>query len=151
MSTTRHSAPLTTLAAHSGSKSLAGTLREEVYQLILASGARGMIGDVVLDHFSGRVLKNGSINTRFSELEREGLIVRDGDTRPGKSGHQQLVMRAAEFASTAPRVSGRKLKRSGFLAGLMFAGKIAAESPDILVLKKRLREELIKAAKVAGR
>lgn len=149
--TIRALAPATTMAAHTGSRALASSLREEIYQLILASNTHGMIGDEVLEQFAGRGLKNGSINTRFSELERAGLIVRDGDTRPGKSGHAQLVMRAAEFASSSPASPAGKLKRSGFLAGLMFAGKIVAESPDMAALKARLRDELVKAANRARR
>lgn len=123
-------------------------LREEIHELIMAAGARGLIGDEVRSHFDGRGFKDGSINTRFSELERLGLICRLGDTRAGASGRQQLVLRDATFGvSLMSATSTAAIKRTGFLAGLMYAAKLATTSADMGELKLKLKGELIKAAR----
>jgi len=137
-------ASVTTLASFKSLKP--ENLREEVLELITAAGTRGVIGDEVRAHFDGRGLKDGSINTRFSELERAGLICRNGDTRAGGSGRQQLVLRDACFGTPLATSSLASMKRTGFLAGLMYAAKIVATSADLPTVKLKLKGELIKAA-----
>lgn len=122
-------------------------LRDEVLELIQAAGERGLIGDEVRSHFEGRGFKDGSINTRFSELERLGLICRNGDTRAGASGRQQLVLRCSTFGTTPTATSPAAHKRTGFLAGLMYTAKLATTSADMGELKLKLKGELIKAAR----
>lgn len=147
--TTRPMAPATTLAAYRALKS--EKLRDQILELIEAAGAEGLIGDDVREVFADSDVKDGSINTRFSELERAGLICRNGDTRPGASGRQQLILRSARFAApVAPsgtHPAAGKRRRSAFLAGLMYAAKMAATASDLPTLKSTLKHELLKAAK----
>lgn len=138
----------TTLAAFRSLKH--DSLREEVLDLIERAGERGLIGDEVRGHFAGRGFKDGSINTRFSELERAGAICRNGDTRAGASGRQQLVLRSAEFATKALGTPA-KHKRTGFLAGLIYAAKIVAKHPDLASVRAEIKAELIKASKPGRR
>lgn len=135
-------APATTLAAHKSAGTVAERLREQILALIAASGAHGVIGDEVRAAFPDTV-KDGSINTRFSELERAGLIVRNGDTRPGASGRQQLVLRSAEFGAT----SARRVRKTAFLAGLMYGAKLVAAAKDLDTAKAGLRSALLTTAK----
>lgn len=135
-------APATTLAAHKVAGSVAERLREQILTLIKGAGEFGMIGDEVRMAFPDTV-KDGSINTRFSELERKGLIVRNGDTRPGLSGRQQLVLRSAEFGTP----SAGRVRKSAFLAGLMYGAKLVSAAEDLKAARTALREALVKTAK----
>lgn len=72
-----------------------------------------------------------------------GLLVRNGDTRKGTSGRQQLVMRSAEFGTASARHSR---KRAAFLAGMMYAAKILAKSDSLDAAKGQIRTALIKTA-----
>jgi hypothetical protein len=143
--TLRAPAPSTTLAAFASLKGTA-SLREQILEVIEAAGADGLIGDEVRDLLLARNMKDGSLNTRYSELERAGLIVRMGDTRLAKTGRQQLVMRHAKFCTEAPARAAAKLKKTGFLAGLMYAARIVAKSDDLASAKRSLRSELLKVA-----
>lgn len=138
----RPPAHATTLAAHKTAGTVAERLREQILTLIAASGAHGIIGDEVRASFPDTV-KDGSINTRFSELERACLIVRNGDTRPGASGRQQLVLRSAEFGTA----SVGKVRKTAFLAGLMYGAKLVAASKDMEAARARLKAALLTTAK----
>jgi hypothetical protein len=130
---------------------MVGTLQEEVLQLLRSAGSAGLIGDEVRAKLLSLGMKDGSLNTRYSELERKGLIFRNGETRRATSGRMQMVMRAAEFAEGVPIVAaGIKPRRNPFLAGLMFAARLVAKSPDLKEARNSLRVELIKAARKSG-
>jgi len=58
--------------------------------------ADGCIQDDLLELFPA--LSYSTITARPSALERKGLIVRGPDTRAGKSGKQQFVMRKSKYA-----------------------------------------------------
>jgi hypothetical protein len=62
-----------------------------VYSAIFDYGSSGCISDELLDEFSH--YPYSSITARFSALERKGYITCGPDTRTGKSGRQQRVMR----------------------------------------------------------
>lgn len=136
-------APSTTLAAHSSLGALSESLRNRIAHLIEEAGEHGLIGDEVRAALADGATKDGSINTRFSELERAGVICRNGDTRPGASGREQLILRASRYATIMP-VARRK--RTAFLEGMIYATKIVKASEDLSVAKKKLKEALIKAA-----
>lgn len=122
-------------------------IREKVLEIIEAHGATGCITDDVISYFAGSDKTNtGRITGRFSELVKEGKVVRLGDTRVGVSGKKQLIMRATAHCPTAPAVKPAKAKRTGFLAGMMFAAKIAVKGTDLASVKKELQRELIKAS-----
>lgn len=138
--------PATSTAAH---RSLdLNELEQKVFDVIEAAGATGCISDEIRGTYPE--LSYSSITARFASLEKKGAIYRAGDTRSGKSGRQQLVMRLASFSASVPRVKPpappRKKKRSGFLAGLMYATKIIINEPDFHSAKRALRKELLKAA-----
>lgn len=139
----RPHAPSTTLSAHRSLGGLSELLRERILALIEASGERGVIGDEVREALAGSSIKDGSINTRFSELERQGLICRNGDCRPGASGRQQLVLRAGRFAVESPVL---KTKRTAFLEGMIYASKIVMKAEDLKVAKSQLKVALFKTA-----
>lgn len=141
----------TTRAAFKTIGPMVGTLQEEVLQLLRSAGSAGLIGDEVRAKLLSLGMKDGSLNTRYSELERKGLIFRNGETRRATSGRMQMVMRAAEFAEGVPIVAaGIKPRRNPFLAGLMFAARLVAKSPDLKEARNSLRVELIKAARKSG-
>ena len=75
-------------------------LEKIVLDCIEAFGAEGAIHDDVwntLLQLSGKRgcsvnLREGSITPRYAQLEKKGLIYRDGTTRKGGMGRSQLVM-----------------------------------------------------------
>lgn len=142
----------TTRAAY---RSLAvGTLREQILDIIEAAGPAGCIHDDVREVFSMSSTKDGTLNTRYSELERDSKIFRSGDTRPGKSGKEQLVMRHANYAaSLGVRLpTGRKITPGpgrGFRAGVKWLAEGlvkggATVHPDV---RQLLVEHLRKATR----
>jgi len=136
--------PATSTAAH---RSLDLTdLEQRVLDVIEAAGATGCISDEVRGTYPE--LSYSSVTARFASLENKGAIYRAGDTRSGKSGRQQLVMRMASYSSAVPKVNppAPTKKRSGFLKGLMYATKIIINEPDFVSAKKALRKELLKVA-----
>lgn len=132
----------TSIAAHKASRGLAEALREQILGQIQESGSSGLIWEDIRATFPETV-KDSSINARFSELERKGLIVRNGDTRPGASGRQQLVMRSAEFGVAMER----KVHKTAFLAGLMYGAKIVAAAKSLEEAKAKMRSALLTTAK----
>lgn len=138
-------AAATTLASFRSLK--AGPLRAQILSLIEGYGAAGCIGDQVRAEFSSTDIKDGSLNTRFSELENAGLIFRNGDTRAGASGKQQLVMRHAKFADEELVKRPPRKSRNPFLAGMIFATKTMLKAGDFASAKAALSIEIRKAAK----
>ncbi|MDY7537551.1 hypothetical protein RGU72_04700 [Undibacterium sp. 5I1] len=124
-------------------------MRDMVYEVIESYGASGCITDDVIAFFAKTDKTNtGRITGRFSELEKEKRIVRVGDTRSGISGKQQLVMRATVHAAGMKVMTPAKVARkTGFLAGMMFAARLVAKETDISVAKGALKRELLKVAK----
>lgn len=123
-------------------------LEERVLDVIEAGGAEGCISDELRLVLSD--LSYSSVTARFASLEEKGKIFRLGDTRPGSSGRQQKVMRVARYktaASSGVVTPIKKEKRTGFLAGMMFAAKLVVASSDLDSAKRALKSELIKAAK----
>lgn len=122
-------------------------LEQKVLDVIAAAGVNGCISDEVQAAYPH--LSYSSVTARFSSLEAKKLIYRAGDTRPGISGRHQQVMRLAEHEATVPKVRPPKLpkvRRSGFMKGLMYAARIVLKEPDLLSAKKALKKELLKAA-----
>lgn len=138
----RPAAPATTLSAHKTVGSVAEHVREHILAMLEVAGETGLIGDEVRAAFPDTV-KDGSINTRFSELERAGLIVRNGDTRPGASGRQQLVLRLARFGTP----SARKVRKTAFLAGLMYGAKLLARADSLENARQQMKHALIDTSK----
>jgi hypothetical protein len=122
-------------------------LEQLVLDVIEGAGATGCISDEIRGTYPD--LSYSSITARFAALEKKGAIYRAGDTRSGKSGRKQLVMRMASFSTAVPRSKpppAPKKKRSGFLKGLMYATRIVLNEPDLHSAKKALRKEIVKAA-----
>ena len=138
----------TSVTALSASRTRIATVKSQVLTIIESAGVHGCISDEIVKYFPSS-LKTGTINTRYSELEREGLIFRAGDTRPGKSGCQQTVWRSCAWkplvrATAAPKPK----KKTGFMAGLVYAAKIAMAadptfkgSPAAIALKAAIKNE----------
>jgi hypothetical protein len=73
-----------------------GKLEKMMFAAVCSYGRRGCIQDDLLrDH---DYLPYSSVTARPCALERKGLIVRGPDTRTGKSGKEQLVMRKSIYA-----------------------------------------------------
>ena len=122
-------------------------MRDRVYDVIESYGEHGCISDEVFTYFATITNTNtGRITGRYSELENDGRMIRLGDTRIGISGKQQLVMRATKFTPKAVKAS-KKVNKTGFLAGLMFAARILVAAESLASAKANLKRELIKAAK----
>lgn len=142
----------TSRAAYKTVGPMVSALQAEILDLLHLAGPKGMIADEVRAKLLSLSMKDGSLNTRYSELERKGLLFRNGETRKGTSGRMQMVMRAAEFAESVPIVApGLKPRRNPFLSGLMFAASLVAKSTDLKEARNSLRVELIKAARKTER
>lgn len=125
-------------------------LEEVVLEVIEGFGEDGCIYDQVQDALPH--LPN-SVSGRFLSLEKKGLIVRiEGDTRPGKTGNAQKVIRHVRFAKYAPPPPPPKSgPRNPFLKGLIHAAKVLMKSDPTFKgspAAKALRAEIAKAAKV---
>ncbi|MPQ56368.1 hypothetical protein [Duganella sp. FT27W] len=126
-------------------------LEQLMLDVIEATGATGCISDEVLACYPS--LSYSSVTARFSSLEKKGVIYRSGDTRPGDSGRAQQVMRSvahlAAIPVTVPRVRkvAGKVKRTGFMKGLIYAAELVSKAPDLATAKRQLKAALLKAAK----
>lgn len=135
----------TSLAAFKSFAPIATSLRSQVLEVISEFGADGCTGDQVREVLLGRNMKDGSLNTRYSELENAGQMFRKGDTRLAASGRQQLVMRHESFREGVfiPVV---KVRKNPFLAGFKRA-MVVARDADPLFKKSVIRLALIAEAK----
>lgn len=88
-----------------------------------------------------------SVSARLRDLRKDefgGFVVerrRRGMAAAGLWEYQLLPPGSAVTATPRP-----KIKRTGFLAGLMFAARIVIREPDLAAAKRALRKELLKAA-----
>lgn len=130
----------------SGTGGLASSMRDEIARIIEGAGVDGLIMDDIFDKFPPVYKQYSTISGRFSELENLSIIFRAGDTRAGKSGRQQKVMRHIKFATAVPMLPPKPPKKTGFMAGLMFATRIILKEPDLVSAKRALKTELLKAA-----
>lgn len=90
----RTDSPHTSVAAAYGVQT---TRREkQMFDAICRRGQDGCTADDLIDQFPN--LSYSTVTARPSALERKGLIVRGPDTRSGRSGRQQLVMRKSDRA-----------------------------------------------------
>ena len=124
-------------------------MRERVFEIIDSYGVDGCIADDVIEQFhKSETMNTSAITARFSELVRDERVIRCGDTRMGASGKQQLVMRSAAHATSFPAPKVRKVrKKTGFLAGMLYATKILIAASDLTEAKRVMKKELIKASK----
>lgn len=126
----------------------ASTIKARILLIIRGYGSIGCNYDQIKSHFAGEGLKDGTINTRFSELEREGLIFRRGDVLSGDSGHAQLVLRHSDFKNEqerqTPGLTASPRRRTGFLAGLEYASKLLQDSSDVAAARATLGNEIQK-------
>lgn len=140
----------TTRAAFTAIKPALSGIRAQVLELVDKAGVDGLIGDEVRAQLLAAGMKDGSLNTRYSELEKAGLIFRNGDTRLAATGRQQLVMRSMRFMGEVPVFAKpAKRRRNPFLSGLMHAAGVILEAGSYEAAKKALREEIVKAARRA--
>lgn len=142
--------PATSLAAFA-SLSI-GPLKEKIFNFIESAGERGVISDDVFKYLKSEGGKNdSSVTTRFSELERAGLIYRAGDTRTGDSGRQQMVMRSIEHIAAHPAVVSKEPAKSkvfmkGAYWGLRRAAKVLMTNsaikgtPEFIEILKEIKE-----------
>jgi hypothetical protein len=68
----------------------------QMFEAICSFGSDGCIADDLIRRFP--TLAYSTITARPSALERKGLICRGPDTRMGKSGSPQHVMRKSKYA-----------------------------------------------------
>ena len=126
------------------------TIKSRILWVIKTHGISGCNYDQIRIYFSGEGLKDGTINTRFSELEREGLIFRRGDVRNGGSGRAQQVLRHSDFKTEmecqTPISTAAPRRRAGFLAGLEYARKLLQDSSDVAAARATLGNEIQKLA-----
>lgn len=59
-------------------------LRDEILEAILSFGKDGCIGEQIRARYDNDLYRDSSLNARYSELERRGLIYRNGETGPGR-------------------------------------------------------------------
>ena len=79
-----------------------------VLSVLKEHGANGATHDQVINHleetklwkyYTAMMAREVSISPRYAQLERKGLIYRDGTTRKGSMGRNQLVMYFKEKTS----------------------------------------------------
>jgi hypothetical protein len=121
-------------------------LESKVIEVIECSGIDGCISDEIRVVYPS--LSYSSITARFASLEEKGEIFRNGETRPGKSGRQQKVMRHASFATAVLTTSSSKAKHGAFVRGMMVAAKIVLKAGDYGSAKAELAKELRARAKI---
>lgn len=90
----RRDSPQTSIDAAYGVNT--GKLEKMTFKTICDYGDRGCIQDDVLDAYP--YSPYSSITARFCALERKNLIVRGPDTRTGRAGEEQRVMRKSPYA-----------------------------------------------------
>lgn len=132
----------TSLAAY---RTLPVTDRERiVLDVIEAFGERGCIYDEVqaaLPHLPN------SVSGRFLSLERKGQMFRNGDTRPGKTGNEQQVMRHMKYASkfSIKPVSPFPVKLNPYVKGLAAGAIILRDAKTLEEAQKAMALEIRKA------
>ena len=68
-------------------------LKQRILGILSSAGGAGATHAEIRLHFVGEDRADGTINTRYSELARDGLINAAGDTRISPKGRDQLVWR----------------------------------------------------------
>lgn len=119
-------------------------LELKTLEAIATFGARGCTQDEILDRFPS--FTNETLTPRFAPLERKGLMYRAGDTRKGKAGRQQKIMRVVEHLATVPMLPPTKKKRNPYVKGMMDAAKIIMKCTDLKAAKAALASELRRVA-----
>jgi len=83
----------TSKEAYASIKPVMGSLQAQIYKII-GKYKRGCIYDQVLMQMSmNGYISSSSVSSRFSELERKGLIEYTDEKRKGRSKRNQRVMR----------------------------------------------------------
>ena len=83
----------TSKEAYTSIKPVLSNLQAQIYKII-GKYKRGCIYDQVLMQMSmNGYISSSSVSSRFSELERKGLIEYTDETRKGRSKRNQRVMR----------------------------------------------------------
>lgn len=124
-------------------------LRDEILEAILSFGKGGCIGEQIRAKYDNDLYRDSSLNARYSELERRGLIYRNGETRPGTiANRQQLVMRHHSFSPVPVVPKLTKRNKNPFLAGMMHATKVMLAAGDYTGAKAALKLEIKKVAKL---
>ena len=71
-------------------------LEQEVYEVILKAGSRGIISDEVRKAMP-HVFSYSSVTARYKSLKEKNLIVATEERRPGVSGRNQSVLVASAY------------------------------------------------------
>lgn len=84
---------------------------DAVYQVIKSFGATGCISDDVESYMLRFTkMRIDTVSPRYAQLLERGMISRTGETRPGISGRNQLVMVANEPPFLPPPKKHSRLK-----------------------------------------
>lgn len=81
-----------------------GSLHTRIAAVLKAAGSNGLIDEEIqslLDHRG----PSGSVNGRYSELVRYGVLFRRGDERIASTGQAQEVLRHVDFITDADRAT----------------------------------------------
>lgn len=127
------------------------SLAERIADFIESCGIDGAISDDVFAHLSSYGRNDSSITTRYSELEKVGVIYRAGDTRPGKSGRQQQVMRHVKYKAVKPPLPPKPVAKSSVFkkgadwglrraAKILLANPVFKGTPEVRAIIKEIKE-----------
>lgn len=114
---------------------------QKVFDAIEAAGEGGLTCDEISE-LTG--IEYRTVTPRIVQLENKGLVYRAGDTRKGKTGRGQLVVRVERHKATVPMT--RVIKKDGFLKGLVFSAKLLLKESDLESAKRKLGAEIRKKA-----
>lgn len=114
---------------------------QRVFEAIELAGEHGLTCDEISE-LTG--IEYRTVTPRIIQLEKKCMVYRAGDTRSGKSGRGQLVVRVEKHKATIPMT--RVVKKDGFMRGLIFAAKVLLKESDLENAKKKLGEVIRRKA-----
>lgn len=141
----RSTDPVTShMAADELGQSHAEQLENEILAIIRSHGTDGCISEQVLDQISRRV---DSVTPRYISLEKKGLIVRLGATRPARTGRQQLIMVAAQEGKAqiplfSSKEMGAKAKAASQQIQIELLNRMVAEAAILIIAHDCFSKEL---------
>jgi hypothetical protein len=119
------------------------SLRERILEILDDAGIDGLNRDEILAKFPERSRRGGTISSRFYEMERQSLVFRTNDTRPGATGCGQIVWRhhrfAIRFGVTLPTGPERD---DPYLQALKWIARVARYATDLNEVKAHLIAEI---------
>jgi hypothetical protein len=125
-------------------------MRDRIVEIVEAYGVDGCIMDDLQDSLGGSDAQNSTISGLVTPLVKMGELYRNGDTKVGRSGRDQLVLRHKSFASVVPPATPAAEKSPVFKKGadwglrraakILLANPVFKGTPEVRAIIKEIRE-----------